>query len=165
MEPVKQITGQASHRSIRERFRGNPNKLPVSANGGTVRYLGRQYEDGKLTHYRGWQEDLRPYVDRTKAISEGSSFSKKGFGYMASIPRIVIHDWLMRQGKDWSDFATDKDLKAKFLKWFNEHYSKMTADAHRERPLSVNRSQSGRLVSRPKLGAQILNDYRKEMAT
>jgi len=164
MEAVKTITAQAPTRSIRERFRGNPAKLPVSANGGTVRYLGRHYEGGQLVHYRGWKEDLRPYVDRTKAIAEGSQYSRHGFGYKASIPRIVIHDWLMRQDKTWADFATDKDLKAKFHKWFDTHYSKMTADAHRERPLSINRSQSGRLVTRPKLGAQILNDYRKEMA-
>lgn len=162
---AKQLSQQSAHRSIRERFKGNPSRLPVSNIGGTTRYLGRQYEGGKLTHYRGFREDLRPYVDRAKDISSGASYSRDGFGYLASVPRIVIHDWLMKQGKDWSDFATDDDLSAKFKKWFFSHYKKMTAAAHAERSLKINRTTSGgRTQSAPKLGASILNDYRKEIA-
>lgn len=153
----------APNLSIRDRFRGNPNKLPVSNYGGTTRYLGRQYEGGKLVHYRGWRENLRPYVDRAKAIAQGNRYSRHGFGYMGSVPRVLIHHWLNGQEKTWEDFATDKELKAKFRKWFETNYRKMLADEHRERPLSINRTKSGgRTMTRPKLGAQILNDYRKE---
>jgi len=152
---------QSAHRSIRERFRGNPNKLPISNVGGTVKYLGRQYEGGKLTHYRGWKEDLRPYVDRAKAIANGSSYSKNGYGYLGSMPRIVIDHWLRQQGKTWEDYGRDNELSAKFKKWFESNFKKMLAGAHQERSLAINRSIGGR-TGGPRLGAQILNDYREE---
>lgn len=152
--------------SIRQRFRGNPKKLGISNYGGTTKYLGREHQAGKLVHFRGWREDLRPHVDRVKAISEGSTYSKSGFGYLGTIPRILIHHWLNSQKKTWEDWGTDKELKAKFRRWFEGTYSKMLASSHRERPLAINRTTSGgRTATRPKLGAQILNDYRKEMAT
>ncbi len=160
---AKQLTQQSGHRSIQARFKGNPSRLPVSNYGGTTRYLGRQYEGGKLTHYRGFREDLRPYVDRAKAISSGGGYSRHGFGYLASIPRIVIHQWLQQNGKTWADFATDDDLSGKFKDWFMGRYKKMTASAHQERSLAINRTTSGGRTA-PKLGASILNDYRKEIA-
>ncbi len=165
IETAKQLTQQSPHRSIQERFKGNPNRLPISNYGGTTKFLGRQYEGGKLAHYRGWAENLTPYADRAKAIASGGGYSKNGFGYLATIPRIVIHDWLMRQGKTWADYATDDDLSRKFKDWFMGRYKKMTTAAYQERSLAINRSTSGgRTASAPKLGATILNDYRKELA-
>ncbi len=155
---------QSPHRSIRERFKGNPNRLPISNVGGTVKFLGRQYEGGKLVHYRGWRENLQPYVDRAKAIANGSSYSKHGYGYLGSMPRIVIDAWLRERGKTWEDYGRDNELSDQFKKWFQSNFKKMLASAHQERSLAINRSIGGRTGSAPRLGATILDDYRKEQS-
>jgi hypothetical protein len=142
-----------------------PNKIFLDNRGGTTRFLGRQYEGGQLTHFRGFREDLRPHKQRVEEIAKGARESKHGMQYIGSVPRVVIHDWLMKQGKNWQDYATDRDLKAKFMAWFKSEYKLLTNAGHNERSLAINRSQSGRLVSAPKLGAQILGNYQKEMAT
>ncbi len=155
-------TQSQPHRSIRERFKGNPKKLGISNLGGTTKYLGREHDGAKLVHYRGWREDLRPHVDRVKAIAEGSTYSKHGYGYMGSIPTVVILHWLNQNGKTFEDWGQDPELKARFKKWYQTRFKKLLADAHRERPLAINRSLSGRTA--PRLGSTILNDYRKEVA-
>jgi len=138
-------------------------KILVATEGGMRRYLGRQFEGGQLTHYRAMSEDLRPAQRRTELIAKGSKESVNGMQYVGSIPRIVIHDWLCLQGKTWHEYATDPDLKAKFLAWFRTDYSKFMADSFRERPLSINRSRSGRLAA-PSLGSRVLSEWRQENA-
>lgn len=126
----------------------------------TTKFLGRQYEGGKLTHYRGWQSDLRAVKERAQKATEATADRKTEYKYAGSIDRAVMHDWLMKQGKSWHDIAVDKDLKAKFMAWYRSEYSLLMADAYRERPLSVNRTT----MTRPKLGATILHSYQKEMS-
>ena len=134
----------------------------LERSGNTVRYLGRQHEGGKLTHYRGYVEDLKPHLKRVKGFTDARpSQWKSEYEYVGSVPRIVIHDWLMKQGKSWHQFATDRDLKAAFMVFFRTEYPKLMADAHQERRLTVNRTTQ----SKPRLGAQILGAYRKETAS
>jgi hypothetical protein len=138
-------------------------RILVANEGGIRRYLGRQFEGGQLTHYRSWKEDLRPAQRRSEIIAKGSRESRGGMQYLGSVPRIVIDDWLRRQGKTWHDYATDADLKAKFLAWFKTDYSRFMADSHRERSLSINRSRSGRLAT-PSMGSRALAEWRQENA-
>lgn len=139
-------------------------KIFLSNKAGSVKYLGRGYEGGKLTHFRGWREDLRPHQRRVEALAKEAKDSRHGMRYLGSIPRIVIHDWLQKQGKNWHQFVTDKDLKASFMAWFKSEYKQMTSANYNERGLATNRTRhSGRTATAPKLGAQILGDYRKEM--
>lgn len=138
-------------------------RVLVASEGGLRRYLGRQFEGRELTHYRSWSEDLRPAQRRTEQIAKGSSESRMGMQYLGSVPRIVIDDWLRRQGKTWHDYATDQDLKAKFLAWFRTDYSQFMADSFRERSLSINRSRSGRLAA-PSMGSRALAEWRQENA-
>lgn len=140
---------------------GSKFALPGSGSG---KYLGRGYEGARLTHYRGWREDLRPHQIRAEAIARDSKDSKNETRYLGSVPRIVIHDWLNKQQKTWVDFATDRELKAKFMLWYKSEYKMLMADSFRERSLTINRSLTGRTATRPKLGAQILNQYRQENA-
>jgi hypothetical protein len=93
---------------------------------------------------------------RVKSLANNPS-NLKEYRYEGSIPRIVLDKWLREQGKRWSDWATDKELKAKFMVWFRTEFSKMTASSNRERSLAINRTTA------PKLGATILANYRKEM--
>jgi hypothetical protein len=128
----------------------------VRNEGGAVRSLLRQYGvSGKLEHYRHFREDLDPHVERVKQIAKNSPLGKD-FRYEGSVPRIVIDDWLRKQDKNWNDWATDAELKAKFLAWFKNDYSKLAASTHRERSLAVNRATA------PRLGAKILADYRSQ---
>lgn len=136
-----------------------PNRHLVSATANTRKLLGRQYEGDKLTHYRVWQTDLNPVRQRVQAAAELTKDRKSEYGYIGSVDRTVIHDWLMRQGKTWHDFATDKDLKAKFMAFYRQEYSLLMADSYRERPLAINRTKTA-----PKLGATILHSYQKEMS-
>lgn len=125
--------------------------------GGAVRSLLRQYGvSGRLEHYRKVSEDLDPHVARVEALAKASTPGKE-YRYEGSVPRVVIDDWLRTQGKTWQHWATDKELKAKFLVFFRTEYSKMNASTYRERSLSINRTTA------PKFGAKILSDYRKEL--
>ncbi len=138
-------------------------KIFVANKAGTTRYLGRGYEGGQLTHYRGFSEDLRPHKARVEALAKDAKESRHGMRYVGSVPRIVIDDWLRKQGKTWHDYVTDKDLKAKFMAWFRSEYKHMTASNYQERSLATNRATSGgRSVTAPKLGETILKNYQRE---
>ena len=136
-------------------------KIFISNKGGSTKYLGRGYEGGQLTHYRGWTEDLRPHKARVEAIARDAKESKHGMQYVGSVPRIVIHDWLQERQKSWHDFATDKDLKAKFMAWFKSDYKHMTSANYNERSLGTNRTRHG-VRTAPKLGETILKNYHRE---
>ena len=161
---------QAPPKTFAQTFKGNPSKMALSNANGTLRYLGRGYEGGKLTHYRGWREDLQPHLKRAQAIADGAQETKKGFQYLGSVPRIVIHDWLMKQGKTWEQYATDDDLKKAFLRFYQTEYKVFMSRSKNERSLGINRSIGGRTGAAPaapvgpSLGASILSDYRKENA-
>ena len=100
----------------------------VSNEGGMLRSLLRHRgARGKLEHVRHFREDLNPHMERVKAISELQVGNKSEYQYLGSIPRIVIDDWLRKLGKNWNDYATDKDLKAKFMVWFKNDYKKLLA--------------------------------------
>lgn len=130
-------------------------RAAVSRSGTGVRYLGRQFEGGQLTHFRGYKVDLEPIMERVKimALHAACNGQTGEFGYEGSVPREVIHHWLTNVvHKDWSDYAVDEELKAKFRKWFKARFPACFADFYRERPLTINRT----------LGSKVLEDYRKE---
>ncbi len=129
----------------------------VKTEGDTHRYLGRQFEGGKLVHYRGHTADFQPTIERTKMMAEANAPSSE-HQYLGTVRREVIHDWLMKQQKTWHDFATDEDLKAKFMVYYKNEFSKMMASSYQERKLSINRT-----VAAPK-GNSILSQYRKEQS-
>ena len=132
-------------------------RAAVSRSGTGVRYLGRQYDGGQLTHYRGYKVNLQPIMERVKIMAlRAACLGQTGeFGYQGSVPREVIHHWLTNVvKKSWHEYATDEDLKKKFMKWFKAEFPACFADYYRERPLSINRS----------LGSRVLEDYRKENA-
>ena len=132
----------------------------VRNEGGTKRFLGRQYEAEKVTHYRHLKEDIDPHIKRVEDISKANSHTNKSeYQYLGSVPRIMIDDWLRKQGKTWNEYATDKELKAKFMVWFKTECQKLQAKTYQERRLSVNR------VTAPRLGASILSQYRKEISS
>jgi hypothetical protein len=130
-------------------------RAAVRQEGNAIRYLGRQYEGGKLVHYRGYRVDLAPHIERVKLMALRSSVTGET-SYQASIPREVLDDWLRKREKDWNQYATDQDLKKEFYKWFKREYPALCADFYRERSLKTNRATA------PRLGASILNSYRLE---
>lgn len=134
----------------------------VENQGGMQKSLIRHYDGGKLSHVRHLREDLDPHMQRVERLSKLTADSKSEYQYLGSVPRIMIDHWLRGQGKNWNDYATDKDLKAKFMVWFKSDCQKLMADHYQERRLSVNRSLTGRTA--PKLGATVLSNYRKEVS-
>lgn len=132
-------------------------RFAVAREGDTTRYLGRQFENGKLVHYRGLTADFDPTIRRTKFLAENQKPGSE-HQYLGTVRREVIDDWLRTQGKTWHDFATDEDLKAAFLLYYKNEFSKMMASTYVERKLSINRTTA------PRLGATILSQYRKETA-
>lgn len=138
-------------------------RLIVASEGNLRRYLGRERgAGGRLEHFRVMSEDLNPHLKRAERIAKGAVDSRHGVRYLGSVPRIVIHDWLVKNQKTWHDFATDEHLKARFLSWYKTEYSRLMADTYRERGLATNRSRHGRLAT--SLGSRIVNEYRKELA-
>jgi len=130
----------------------------VANEGGLQRSLLRQYDGGKLAHYRHLREDINPHIERVKRLSQLQVENKSEYQYLGSIPRIMIDDWLRKQNKTWHEYATDKDLKGKFMAWYKGECQLLMAENYQERRLAVNRSLSrGR-------GASILKSYQKETA-
>ena len=120
-----------------------------------------EHDGRELKHYRTYRTDLDPAIKRTKQIAQSTDGSKFGeHQYIGSLDRTVIDDWLRKQGKDWHDWATDKELKAKFMAYYRTEFSKLMADTYQERKLTINRT----LAARPQGGQTILDNYRKEMA-
>lgn len=128
----------------------------VAREGGLQRSLLRQYDGGKLSHVRHQREDINPHIERVARLSKLTQDSKSEYQYLGSIPRIMIDDWLRRHGKNWNDYATDKELKAKFMAWYKTDCQKLLASHYQERRLSVNRALFNRR------GSTILKDYQKE---
>jgi hypothetical protein len=131
----------------------------VANEGGTRRSLLRHYEGSELQHIRHLREDIDPHIRRVENISKAARPGKSEYRFLGSVPRIMIDDWLRKQGKSWSDYATDKELKAKFLVWFRSDCQKLMADNYQERSLATNRTLFNRR------GASILTDYRKETSS
>lgn len=128
----------------------------VANEGGLQRSLLRHYDAGQLTHVRHLREDIDPHMQRVERISKLQVENKSEYQYLGSIPRIMIDDWLRKEGKNWNDYVTDKDLKAKFLVWWRTDCQKLQAKTYQERRLAINRSLSrGR-------GASILKNYQQE---
>ena len=94
-------------------------KLITSVFGDVTKYFGVERDgSGHVQHYRGHRQDVAPVLDRVKRISQAQPgrFSRMGeHQYLGTIPRTMIDDWLNRQGKTWHDYATDDDLKRRFL--------------------------------------------------
>jgi len=135
------------------------NEFLVAQEGGMSRSLLRQYDGGKLNHYTHFREDLDPHMKRVRSLSEDIRPGKSEYEYIGSVPRIMIHKWLIEQGKSWHEYATDKDLKAKFMVWFKTDCQKMLASNYQERVTSV---VSGLGPTAPSTGAKILKEYREE---
>lgn len=121
-----------------------------------VRGVARQFNGGKLAHYQTRRVDLEPAIDRTKRIAQAAT-GKSEYKYLGSISRVVIDDWLRKQQKTWHEYATDRDLKAKFMVWYRSTYPKLMANAYQERKQKIIRK-----VTAPKLGATILKEYQAE---
>lgn len=128
----------------------------VANEGGLQRSILRHYDGGQLSHVRHLREDINPHIDRVEQISKLQIENKSEYQYLGSIPRIMIDDWLREQGKNWNDYATDKDLKAKFMAWYKSDCQKLMASNYQERRLSINRT----LFSRR--GGTVLDFARKE---
>ena len=128
----------------------------VASEGGLRRSIIRHFDGGKLQHVRHLSEAMDPHIERVKRLSEINDGTKSEYQYLGSIPRIMINDWLLKQGKNWHDYVTDRDLKAKFLAWFRSDCKKLMAANYQERRSAINRSLSrGR-------GASILKNYQQE---
>ena len=87
------------------------------------------YEDGKT--YRGYHlnvEDAKAHVRYNEAVQD---YRKgKDWRYVGSIPMELLVKYQHQLPSDerdsfWSDFATDKDVKAKFLSWFKANYPEL----------------------------------------
>ncbi len=130
----------------------------VANDGGLQRSLLRHYDGGRLEHVRHLREDINPHIKRVEQLAKLQIENKSEYQYLGSVPRIMIDDWLRSQGKNWNDYVTDKDLKAKFMAWFKSDCQRLMAENYQERRLAVNRS----LFSRR--GASILDNHRKEMS-
>ena len=129
----------------------------VRVEGGAVHSLVTQYGvSGRVEHFRKFREDLNPHRQRVEELAKQAKPGRE-YRYEGSIPRIVLDDWLRSQGKTWHHWATDKELKAKFLVWYRTEYKKLTASNYQERSLSINRATA------PRFGAQVLSNYRKEL--
>jgi len=138
-----------------------PGRHALEVSGNNVRYLGRQFEGGKLVHYRGYKSDLKPVQKRVEAFANARPSNwKSEYEYIGSVDRVVIHDWLMKRGKTWHEFATDRDLRGAFMSYYRAEYSKMMASSYQERRMTINRTKH----SQPRLGERILSAYRKETA-
>ena len=87
------------------------------------------YEDGKA--YRGYHlnvENAKAHVRYNEAVQD---YRKgKDWRYVGSIPMELLVKYQHQLPEDerasfWSDFATDKDVKTKFLSWFKANYPEL----------------------------------------
>ena len=124
----------------------------VANEGGLQRSLLRHYDGGKLSHVRHLRENIDPHIKRAERLAKQTEGSKSEYQYLGSVPRVMIDDWLRKQGKNWNEYATNKDLKAALLVWFKTDCQKMMASHYQERRLSVNRSLFNRR------GAKVLKE-------
>ena len=86
------------------------------------------YEDGKS--YRGYHLNVEDAKSHVKLKQDQSDYFKKDWKYVGSIPMELMVKYQHQLPSDerdsfWSDFATNKDVKAKFLSWFKANYSEL----------------------------------------
>ena len=93
-------------------------RIVTGVYGDVTKYFGLERDgSGKVNHFRGHHQNCNPILDRVKrmAAAAPSRNEKKGeIGYIGSIPRAMMDDWLQARGKDMSDYVTDDDLKKAF---------------------------------------------------
>ena len=117
----------------------------VSNRNGTRHGLASERDgSGKIVHYRTFRTDLNPAIKRTETIAKNVIPGKSEYAYLGSVSMDVVADWVRKQGKTMHDFATDKDLKAKFMAYYRSEYSKLMASSYQERSLAVNRTLTSR---------------------
>ena len=98
----------------------------VKAGGGSSQTFS--YEDGKT--YRGYHLDTEAAKSHVKYKEDQAQYYKKDWRYAGSIPMELLVKYQHQLPQDeradfWSDFATDKDVKAKFLTWFKANYPEL----------------------------------------
>jgi len=86
------------------------------------------YEDGVT--YRGYHLNVDDAKSHVKYKQDQSDYFKKDWRYVGSIPVELMVKYQHQLPSDerdsfWSDFATDKDVKAKFLSWFKANYPEL----------------------------------------
>ena len=120
------------------KFRPLPSKTDVRKSFAT--------EDG--THYRHYKQDLAPAVKHARYLADKvneapKSGNKGGWGYVGSIPMVVLVDWLTKHGYTFDQWArndggngnahvgnykSDPGVKAQFLRYFlSRDYAKLHA--------------------------------------
>ena len=129
-------------------------KVVTAVSSGTIKYFGLERDgSGKVQHYRGYAEDLTPYLQRTAFLASIERPKGSEIRYIGSIPRIWIQDQLTRLGKTWNDYACDRDLHDKVVGIWKSLAKKFTADYYRKRK-----------PHGPSLGSKILGSWRAENA-
>ena len=86
------------------------------------------YEDGKT--YRGYHLDTDAAKAHVKYKEDQSQYYKKDWRYVGSVPMELLVKYQSQLPPDesvsfWSDFATDKDVKTKFLTWLKANYPEL----------------------------------------
>ena len=86
------------------------------------------YEDGKT--YRGYHLDTEAAKSHVKHKQDQSEYYKKDWRYVGSVPMEFLVKYQHQLPEDeradfWHRFATDKDVKAKFLTWLKANYSEL----------------------------------------
>ena len=129
-------------------------KVVTSVSAGTVKYMGLEHDgSNRVQHYRGYKEDLTPYLQRTAFFASIDRHKGSELKYVGSIPRIWIQDQLTKLGKTWNDYACDRDLHDKVIDLWKSLATKFTADNYRKRK-----------PHGPSMGSKVLNDWRSENA-
>ena len=86
------------------------------------------YEDGKS--YRGYHLDADKAKAHVKYKQDQSQYFKKDWKYQGSIPMELAVKYQQQLPEDerasfWSDFATDKEVKQKFIAWLQSNYPEL----------------------------------------
>ena len=86
------------------------------------------YEDGKT--YRGYHLDTEAAKSHVRYKQDQSQYFKKEWKYQGSIPLELVVKYQHGLPEDeranfWSDFATDKEVKQKFILWLKANYSEL----------------------------------------
>jgi hypothetical protein len=100
---------------------------------------GFSTEDGK--HFRSETQELGPAIRRVELIKQAQMATQKSAldkRYVGSVPITVIHDWLMKHGYKWEEYARNEGgepyatnprgggVRDKFMKYFlSRDFSKL----------------------------------------
>lgn len=61
-------------------------------------------------------QDVQPILEANKrAFNDSSGFKSEVFNKKASIPTVVLMDWLKRNGLTYQDFMNDEKVLKRFL--------------------------------------------------